>query len=169
MKLFKIFSLLAFIAFSTSNIQAQKLAYMNSSSLFSSLTAFKAAEKDLEVYVEQLNTKFQKQEEAFLAEVKQYQDSVKFLPPIKQKEREEQLKTKKNALDLGKIQANQDVTKKEQDLLKPIQDSVDKAVLDLLNEGNYAFIFDTAQPGILPGPAADDVTETLRKMIEGEE
>ncbi len=160
---------LGFVVFSTSNIQAQKLAYMNSSTLFSSLTSFKTAEKELETYVEQLNTKFQKQEEVFLAEVKQYQDSIKLLPPIKQKEREEQLKTKKNALDLGKIQANQDVSKKEQDLLKPIQDSVDKAVLDLLNEGNYVFIFDTAQPGILPGPSAEDVTETLRKMIEGEE
>lgn len=142
---------------------------MNSASLFSSLSAFKAAEKELETYVEQLNNKFKTQEETFLAEVKQYQDSTKFLPPIKQKEREDQLKTKKNALDLGKIQANQDVTKKEQELLKPIQDSVDKAVLDLLNKENYAFIFDTAQPGILPGPAAEDVTETLRKMIEGEE
>ncbi|MEZ4888794.1 MAG: OmpH family outer membrane protein [Chitinophagales bacterium] len=169
MKYFKIFFFIGFIAFSTLSVQAQKLAYMNSASLFSSLSTFKAAEKELATYVEQLNAKFKEQEDALMAQVKTYQDSIKLLPPIKQKEREDQLKTQKNAIDLGKIQANQDVTNKEQALLKPIQDSVDKAVLDLLNEGNYAFIFDTAQPGILPGPAAEDVTEILRKMIEGEE
>ena len=157
------------MAFSTLNVQAQKMAYMNSATLFSSLSAFKTAEKELEIYVEKLNSKFKTDEEGLMAEIKAYQDSIPVLPPVKQQEREEQLKTKKNALDLGKIQANQDVTKKEQSLLKPIQDSVDKAVLDLLNNGNYAFIFDTAQPGILPGPAAEDVTEVLRKMIEGEE
>lgn len=167
MKYFKLFFFIGFIAFSGLNLQAQKMAYMNSASLFSSLSAFKAAEKELDVYVKQLNDKFKADEEVFLAEVKVYQDSINFLPPIKQQQREEDLKTKKNALDLAKIQANQNVTKKEQDLLKPIQESVDKAVLDLLNKDNYAFIFDTAQPGILPGPAAEDVTEVLRKMIEG--
>lgn len=142
---------------------------MNSATLFSSLSAFKAAEKELEVYVEKLNAKFKADEEALMVEIKAYQDSINLLAPIKQQKREEQLKTKKNGIDLAKIQANQSVTTKEQELLKPIQESVDKAVLDLLNKDKYAFIFDTAQPGILPGPAAQDLTETLRKMIEGVE
>ena len=59
-----------------------------------------------------------------------------------------------------------DLAKKRQELVKPIQDAIYKAVKELSAEGSYAIIFDTASGAsiLYSNPRYDLSDEVLKKL-----
>ena len=59
-----------------------------------------------------------------------------------------------------------DLSKKRQELVKPIQDAIYKAVKELSAEGSYAVIFDTASGAsiLYSNPRYDLSDEVLKKL-----
>ena len=61
--------------------------------------------------------------------------------------------------------AQQDVNKKEQELLSPIVTKAKKAIADVAKEKGYAYIFDAAQGTILYSEESDNVLPLVKKKL----
>jgi len=157
------------VLFSAVAAQAQKFAYVDTQYILDNIPEYAEAQAQ----IDELSAQWQKEIEAKFAEVdKMYQDyqaqSV-LLPEDMKKKREQDIVDKeKEAKNLQKQRFGKDgdLFKKRQELIKPIQDEVYKAVKDLATEGGYAVIFDTASGPtmIYTNPRYDISDEVLEKL-----
>jgi outer membrane protein len=148
--------------------QQQKFAYINSKEILDKIPAFKEAQKTLD----DLSEKWQKEVEAALAEAenkrKAYQEERILLPEDIQRKREEEIAAlEKSARDLQKAKfgVNGELFQKRQELIKPIQDKMYKA-LKTVSQDKYTFVFDIANQSNLmyADPKMDISDKVLKEM-----
>ena len=132
---------------------AQKFAFVDTEYILDRIPTYKSALSQLD----KISADYQKEIETMYTQVdqlyKNYQkDKVLLTEEQKVKKEEEIVAKEKEIKDLQKKYFGSDgaVFVKRQELVKPIQDEVYKAVKELAIEGGYAVIFDTSSgAGIL--------------------
>ena len=132
---------------------AQKFAFVDTEYILDRIPTYKSALTQLD----KISADYQKEIETMYTQVdqlyKSYQkDKVLLTEEQKVKKEEEIVAKEKEIKDLQKKYFGADgaVFVKRQELVKPIQDEVYKAVKELAIEGGYAVIFDTSSgAGIL--------------------
>ncbi len=148
---------------------AQKYAFVDTEYILNNIPAYKAAKEQLD----KISEEWQKEIESKYAEIdqmyKDYQAERVLLSEDMRKKREDIIVNKeKEVKELQKsyFGPNGALFKKRQELIKPIQDEVYKAVKDLATEGGYAVIFDTASGPtmIYTNPRYDISDEVLEKL-----
>jgi len=100
---------------------------------------------------------------------KTYQSERVLLTDDMRKKREDEIITKERAvkdLQAKYFGPEGDLSTKRQELVKPIQDALYKAVKELSAEGSYAIIFDTASGAsiLYSNPRYDLSDEVLKKL-----
>ncbi|MCB0559472.1 MAG: OmpH family outer membrane protein [Lewinellaceae bacterium] len=165
----KILLLFAFAAFgAVVSFAQEKYGHLNFGSLISSMEETKAADSELEAYRKQLvakgedmANKFQKDYEAVLKEAQ-----AGNLTPAQQKEREQELSTRRDEILAYEQEVRQKVEAKRQELLTPIINNAEAAVKDLAKEKGYAIIFDTSvYNAVLFAQDADDVMSMVKAKL----
>ena len=148
---------------------AQKYAFVDSEYILNKIPSYRAAKEE----VEKLSTRYQQEIEQGMADiqkrVKDFQAEQVLLTPEKRQKRQQELvdaETKVKELQQKYFGREGLLLKKQDELIKPIQDQVFAAVKELANEGGYAAIFDVASsPSILySSPRYDKSDEVLRKL-----
>ena len=148
---------------------AQKYAFVDSEYILNKIPSYRAAKEE----VEKLSTRYQQEIEQGMADiqkrVKDFQAEQVLLTPEKRQKRQQELvdaETKVKELQQKYFGREGLLFKKQDELIKPIQDQVFAAVKELANEGGYAAIFDVASsPSILySSPRYDKSDEVLRKL-----
>jgi outer membrane protein len=126
---------------------AQKFAYIDTDYILNNIPAYKSAQDQ----IDKLSDSWQKEVEGLYTEIdkmyKTYQSEKVLLTEEMKKKREEEIVNKeKEAKDLQKKYFGQDgsLFKKREELVKPIQDEVYKAVKEMAIEGGYSIIFDSS-------------------------
>ncbi|HSV87286.1 MAG TPA: OmpH family outer membrane protein [Bacteroidales bacterium] len=125
----------------------QRFAYIDTEYILDNIPEFKAAEQELE----QLSMTWQREIEEIFGEVdrlyREYQAEAPLLPEDMRRRREETIiereREAKN-LQMQRFGREGDLFQKRQELIKPIQDRVFRAVEELATNENYAVIFDKA-------------------------
>jgi len=100
---------------------------------------------------------------------KTYQSERVLLTDEMKKKREDEIVSKENSvkdLQAKYFGPDGDLAKKREELVKPIQDAIYKAVKELSAEGSYAIIFDTASGAAIlySNPRYDLSDEVLKKL-----
>ena len=148
---------------------AQKYAFVDSEYILNKIPSYRAAKEE----VEKLSTRYQQEIEQGMADiqkrVKDFQAEQVLLTPEKRQKRQQELvdaETKVKELQQKYFGREGLLFKKQDELIKPIQDQVFAAVKELANEGGYAAIFDVASsPSIrYSSPRYDKSDEVLRKL-----
>jgi outer membrane protein len=161
-----IISVLVFMAGITA---AQKYAFVDTEYILNNIPSYKAAKDKLddisEEWQKEIETKYSEIEQMY----KDYQAEKVLLTEEMRRKREDQIINKeKEVKELQKEYFSQDgaLFKKRQELVKPIQDEIYKAVKDIATEGGYAVIFDTSSgPTMLyTNPRYDVSDEVLEKL-----
>jgi len=126
---------------------AQKFAYIDTEYILNNIPAYKQAQDQLD----KLSEGWQREVENMYNELdkmyRNYQAEKVLLTEEMKKKREEEIMNKeKAARELQKKYFGQDgaLFKKRDELIKPIQDEVYKAVKEFATEGGYAIIFDSS-------------------------
>jgi len=126
---------------------AQKFAYIDTEYILNNIPAYKQAQDQLD----KLSEGWQREVENMYAELdKMYRDyqaeKVLLTEEMKKKREEEIMNKEKAARELQKKYFGQDgaLFKKRDELIKPIQDEIYRAVKELATEGGYAIIFDSS-------------------------
>lgn len=149
-----------------------KIGYTNVDYVVSLMPEAKKVEQDLLKYKQELETVFKAKYETYETALKTYSDGVKAGtisgPGKLQKEKE--LLTMQE--ELGKLEKSSEsqLAQKQQALLQPILDKVDKAIKEVAQENGYTYIFNSdagagTTPILLHGPDDGNVTELIKKKL----
>ncbi|MDP2424572.1 MAG: OmpH family outer membrane protein [Bacteroidales bacterium] len=166
MKSIILFSILSFAGFTA---KAQKFAYVDTDYILEHIPEYNSAQATLD----NLTVQWQKEIEAKFAEIekmyKTYQTESVLLPEeMKRKREDEIIKKEKEVKDLQQKRFGKegDLTKKREELIKPIQEKIYTALQEIANQGNYAVIFDKAGSlsMVYTNPRFDISEEVLTKM-----
>lgn len=137
--------LLIFISVFTLSTYAQKFGYVDTEYILSNIPEYKEAQDELD----KLSVEWQKQLERKYSEIdkmyKNYQaEQILLTEEMKLKREDEIIKLEKSAKEFQKQKfgVNGELFKKRQELVKPIQDKVYKAIKDIATVSSYAVIFD---------------------------
>jgi len=126
---------------------SQKFAYVDTDYVLANLPEYTSAQKQ----INDISVKWQKEIEEKLAEVdKMYKDyqveKILLSEEMRIKKEEDIIKKEKEAKELQKKRFGQggDLFKKQQELIKPIQDKVYNAIVEISETKGYAMVFDKA-------------------------
>ncbi len=149
---------------------AQKTVFVDTDYLLSKIPAYKEAQQQLDDLTKNWQSEIEEQRTALDALYKQYQiDKVLLSNDMKAKREQEILDKEKELKELQKKRfgANGDRMKKEEELIKPIQDEIFNAIKDLAASQGYAFVIDAASSSytLLYSDSKYDVSDdVLRKL-----
>jgi len=149
---------------------AQKTVYVDTDYLLSKIPAYKEAQQQIDELTKNWQVEIEEQRTALDALYKQYQiDKVLLSNDMKAKREQEILDKEKELKELQKKRfgANGDRVKKEEELIKPIQDEIFNAIKELASSQGYAFVIDAASSEytlLYSDPKYDVSDDVLRKL-----
>lgn len=148
---------------------AQKFAFVDTEYILQNIPSYNAAQEELDKVSEAWETEITAEYEAIQNLYKTYQSERVLLTDEMKKKREKEIMDKEKAvkeLQSKYFGPEGDLSKKRQELVKPIQDALFKAVKELSAEGSYAIIFDTASGAsiLYSNPRYDLSDEVLKKL-----
>lgn len=147
----------------------QKYGYVNSQYILEKMPEYRDAQQKLD----QLSEQFQKDIDAKYIEIQKMKDALqkeKILLPDEMKiKREEEIALKEREVrefQMQKFGVNGELFQKRQELIKPIQEKIYKAIREVAEAGGYAFIFDKANSAfILYADPKNDKSEAVLKKL----
>ena len=149
--------------------QQQRFAFVDSEYILNNIPAYKSAQQQ----IDKLSADWQKEIEAQYGEVdklyKNYQAESVMLSEDMKKKRQDEIIKKEQAvkeLQMKYYGPEGELAKKQQDLVKPIQDEVYKAIKEMAVEGGYAAVFDSSADATLlyANPRQDRSDEVLERL-----
>ncbi len=165
----KIGVLTLFILLTSAMAMGQKYAFVDSEYIRKNIPAFNTAQDQLD----KLSQQWEKEVADGYAVVekmyKSYQTESALLSPDMKTKREEAIVTKEKEMkDLQNkyFGMEGELFKKREELVKPIQDEILKAIKEIAVDGSYAVIFDTASGGniLFANPKFDISDQVLEKL-----
>lgn len=149
--------------------KAQKFAYVDSQYILEKMQDYKDAQKKLD----DMSATWQKEVEAKYQEIdklyKDYQKEQILLPEdMKIKRQDEIAQKEKEVKDFqrAKFGVNGELFTKRQELIKPIQEKIYKAIKEVAEQGTYSFVFDKgSNANILYADPKNDKTDAVMKKL----
>ncbi len=146
---------------------SQKIGYVNSQEILTSLSEVKQANSDIEV----MKTMFQKKGEDMVKELQtKYQELQKKqqtgeLAPVEIEKQSALLKLEEAKLGEFEKSSQEKIYQKSEELLRPIQERVNKAIKDVATENAFLYIFDAGMGVILYSDPTADVTKLVKAKL----
>ncbi len=154
---------------SISAVSAQmKIGYVNSQDLLADLPEVKQAQANLKSLEQQLQKKGQGMVEALQKKYAQLQQKEQqgMLAP---KEIETQAaKLKQEELKLGQFQQQmqEQLLKKQQELMEPVINKIKAAIAEVAKENGYTYILDNSAGMVLYGDSSYDVSALVKAKLK---
>ena len=151
------------------SVLAQKFAFVDTDYILQNIPSYNAAQDELDKTSETWEAEIAVEYEEIQKMYKTYQSERVLLTDEMKQKREEEIMTKEHSvkdLQTKYFGPDGDLAKRRQELVKPIQDAIYKAVKELSAEGSYAIIFDTASGAsiLYSNPRYDLSDEVLKKL-----
>ncbi len=149
-------------------VQAQaKVGHINSAELLNSMAEYKAAEKSLETYGNQLKRELEQKITNFQTEYDnvQKQAAEGVLTPKQISEKEQYFQQKQVEIQQFEVDAGQKVNKKRETLLEPILQKAEAAIDKVAAENGYTYILDTSTGVVLFANDEDDITAKVKAAL----
>jgi outer membrane protein len=161
--------LIALFVLTSAMAIAQKYAFVDSEYIRKNIPAFTIAQEQLDKLSQQWEKEISDGYAVVEQMYKSYQSEAVLLSQDMKTKREETIITKEKemkALQNKYFGMEGDLFKKREELVKPIQDEILKAIKEIAVEGSYAVIFDTAAGGniLFANPKFDLSDQVLEKL-----
>ncbi len=160
---------LGMIILTTTLSFAQKYGFVDSDYVSNNIPAFTTAQDQLDKLSEQWETEIADGYAVVEEMYKAYQNESALLSQDMKVQREEAIITKEQEMkDLQNkyFGVEGELFKKREELVKPIQDEILKAIKEIAVEGNYTVIFDSSSGGniLYANPRFDVSDQVLEKL-----
>ena len=144
---------------------AQKFGYVNSQELLSVMPEMTKADADLKAYaktyqdqLEVMGKEFEKKGTEYQTNEKTYSEAVK---EVKQKE----LQSLETRIRETQSSAQEKVSKKKEELYKPILEKADKAIKDVAKEKGFDYVFDASAGSMLYAKDSDNILPLVKAKL----
>lgn len=148
---------------------AQKFAYVDSEYILANLPEYTQAKFQLDQVAKKWQKEIEDKNAALDKEIKAYEAEKVLLTEDMRIKREKELDEKRQAiLELQKKRFGKDgdLFKKQQELIKPIQDKVYEAIKDVSENKSYGIVFDKAgATTIMYGNAKFDISDQVIRSM----
>ncbi len=162
----KILLILSIFLFS-SGVKAQKFAYVDSQFILNNIPEYKEAQKELDnlsyQWQEDIETAYQNIDKLYRA----YQtDKVLLTDKMRQAREDEIIQKEKEVKDLQqkRFGAEGDLYKKQEELIRPIQNLIYNTIQEYAKEARYGVIFDKSSDLLML--YADDNLDKIPKILD---
>lgn len=146
--------------------QKIKLGHLNSNELLEAMPEKAKAQKSLQDYSKQLEDQLVAMQDELEKKYNEYLEKKDTYTDLIKKNKEEELTSLQQRIQTFQANAQQDLQKKEQELLKPIIDKAKKAIDEVAKENGYTYIFDTGTGVLLYFPKdSDDILPLVKKKL----
>ncbi len=148
---------------------AQKFAFVDSDYILNNIPSYVAAQDEIDKMSENWEAEVSKEYETIAEMYKTYQaERVLLSEEMKKKREDEIIKKEKEVKEIQNkyFGPEGDLFNKREEMVKPIQDALYKAIKEMTVEGGYAIIFDTASGAsiLYSNPKYDKSDEVLQKL-----
>lgn len=166
-RILNVLVILVFVSFATiSNGQNKpKLGHINSNDLLEKIPGRDSAKTKLEKYAKDVQSQFKGMQGELESKYNDYQANEKNMTELIKKTKMDELKDLQDRIDNFQKSAQDDMQKKENDLLKPIIDKAKKAIEDVAKENKYTYIFDSASGILLYTDPGDDILPLVKAKL----
>lgn len=147
MKLIKKLLFIGVLFLGLSATQAQtKMAHINTDDLVRAMPETKQMEDELKKVGQAYDTEYKSQVNELQAKLQKYDSEAPTQTDAENQRRAQEVQELRNKIELYAQTAQQEIQKKQFDLLKPIEEKATKAINDVAAEKGILYVFDSA-PG----------------------
>lgn len=161
--------LLALLLLGGLSLQAQRFAYVNTDYILEQMEEYSTAQSEIDRVAETWRTEAEGIRKAIEAMYRDFQNDRVLLTEEQENERIAAIEAKEQSLkdfQQAKFGYQGELFQKRQELIKPIQDRVYNAILELAEDRGYDFIFDKANSTtiLFANPENDRSDDVLKRL-----
>ncbi|MCQ2324952.1 MAG: OmpH family outer membrane protein [Paludibacteraceae bacterium] len=145
-------------------VSAQKFGHVNTNELFAQMPEVAKVKLQMDTIQSQYETQLTMMQEEFQKKAQDYQNQAATMTDAIRQIREQELQEMQQRIQLFYQTAEQDITKKQQELLAPVQERMAKAIKAVGEKEGYTYIFDSAVMMYI-APSAEDVMPSVKKEL----
>lgn len=158
-----------FMAFALGSVNAQQYALIDMEYILNRIPGYENANKQLESLSSQWQKEIDKEVEVVDAMYKKYQADLPLLAGESKTRRENEIVTKENQIQQLRNRyfgGQGELFKKQEELIKPIQDNIYEAVKEISTAAGYSVVIDRASATsiIFASPSIDISDQVLSKL-----
>ena len=143
---------------------AQKFGHINTQELFARMPEVAQVKLKMDTVQAQYENQLASMNEEFQKKVQDYQTQEATMADAIKQIRQQELQEMQQRIQLFYQTAEQDIQKKQQELLAPVHERMTKAIKAVGERENYTYIFDSAAM-VHIGPDAIDATPAVKKEL----
>lgn len=145
-----------------------KLAYVNSRQILESAPGRTEAEAQFEKEMTGFRTTIQRMSDSLQTMVAAYEKAAPTLQPAQRQTRENAIRQVQGEFQQRSQSMEQQAAQRQQELMAPIMEQINKVIQELRAEGSYSFIFDSGaqSPVIVSADKALDLTESVLTRLK---
>lgn len=132
-----------FVLSGVANAQ-MKIAYVNSAEILESMPESAKVKTNLEAYYNELQTQLQTMLTEYSNKVQDYEANQASLSNLVKQSKEKEIVDMENRIQQFRANAEEEMAKKQEELLKPVLDKVQNAINAVGKEKGYTYIIDNA-------------------------
>ena len=168
----KLFAAVAFLFMSAvSFAQAPvKIGYTNVDYVMSQMPESKQIEADLKAYSAQLEAQLKSKYQEFETKGQAYQKGAATMTDVVKADKEKELMNLRTSIEEFQKNADASLQKKQQQLMEPVLDKLQKAIDEVAKENGYTYVFNSdagygTTPVLLHGPEDGNISDLVLKKM----
>ena len=145
-------------------VSAQKFGHINTQELFAQMPEVNQVKLKMDTINNQYESQLAMMQEEFQKKVQDYQAQEATMADAIKQIRQQELQEMQQRIQLFYQTAEQDIARKQQELLAPVHEKMTKAIKAVGDREGFTYIFDSAAM-VHIGSDAQDVTPAVKKEL----
>lgn len=145
-------------------VSAQKFGHINTQELFAQMPDVALVRQQMDTIQGQYETMLAGMQEEFQKKVQDYQAQEATMPDAIKQMRQQELQEVQQRIQLFYQTAEQEIQKKQQELLTPVHEKMAKAIQTVGEKEGYTYIFDTAAMMYIAQDALDAMPAVKKEL-----
>jgi outer membrane protein len=143
----------------------QKFGHIDSSALLELMPEKAKAEKELEAFAKEFQTALEAMAKEYESKVASFQQTEKDMIPTVRNTKVREISELERRIQEFQQQAQDEIAKKEQEVLTPIIDKARKAIDEVAVAKNYTYVFDSSLGVLLYAKDTEDVMADVKAKL----
>ncbi len=165
-KITGIFLFIALISVSVANAQIKgKLGHVDSNKLLELMPEKATAQTKLQDFAKQLQDQLVAMQGEYDTKVQDYQKNQATYSDLIKQTKAKEIGDLEQRITAYQQSAQEELQKKQEELLQPIIDKAKKAIQDVAKEQGYSYVFDSSVGVLLYFPDTDDILSLVKTKL----
>ncbi|MBI1286303.1 MAG: OmpH family outer membrane protein [Flavobacteriales bacterium] len=161
----KLVVIIAALAFAFPTFAQQKFGHIDSAALLELMPEKAQAEKDLEEFAKEFQTALEAMAKEYEGKVQTFQAGEKDMIPTVRNTKMREIADLERRIQEFQQQAQDEISKKEQEVLTPVIDKARKAIDEVAEAKGYTYVFDSSLGVLLFHKDTDDLMADVKTKL----